>query len=167
MGEESGKRFLPVVISSWEAYPIAMAMEKITPPRPSTIDLFTAMAHGFGLRLVETYIYKFQDGVFYSQLTFTDGERTLQIDGRTSDAVAIMMRSSGELYASKEVMEQAGVEIKEDKVKAPEPADDADELSEEQLTLEQLESELQQAIDTEDYNHAATLFELIKKKRED
>ena len=83
-------------------------MEGIIPPRPLTHDLFVSFAHAFGVKLVEVYIYKFEDGIFYSELTFSDGNRTVQLDARTSDAIAIAMRTHTPIYTTAEVVNETG-----------------------------------------------------------
>ena len=91
LAQVGGPYRIPVVIGAAEAQSIALRMESITPPRPMTHDLFVSFAHAFGVKLKEVFIYKFEDGIFSSELTFTDGDRTVVIDSRTSDAIAIAM----------------------------------------------------------------------------
>ncbi len=77
-----------IIVGTAEAQSIAIALEHIVPPRPLTHDLFATFAQAFNVILKEVYIYKFEDGVFYSELEFSDGERSM-LDSRTSDAIAI------------------------------------------------------------------------------
>ena len=73
LAEEDGVRRIPIIVGTSEAQSIAIALERITPPRPLTHDLFATFAQAFGVRLCEVFIYKFEDGVFYSELLFEDG----------------------------------------------------------------------------------------------
>lgn len=165
LGVPEGDRFIPIVISAWEAYPIATQMEKVVPPRPMTIDLFTMMAHGFGIKLEEVLIYKFEDGVFYSQLTFSDGEKTIIIDGRTSDAVAILLRTGGKLYVTQDVLAEASVKVDTKKEKPEIQEKPHRELQLEDYALEELEQDLQKAIDQEEYDTAARIKKVIDQKK--
>ena len=87
LAQVGGPYRIPVVIGAAEAQSIALRMENITPPRPMTHDLFVSFAHAFGVKLKEVFIYRFEDGIFSSELTFTDTERSVVIDSRTSDAI--------------------------------------------------------------------------------
>ncbi|MDE5921716.1 MAG: bifunctional nuclease family protein, partial [Paramuribaculum sp.] len=108
LAEADGPGRILVVIGPAEAQSIAIRMESITPPRPMTHDLFVSFAHAFGVKLREVFIYRFEDGIFSSELTFTDGDRTVTVDSRTSDAIAIALRTDTPIYASEQVMETAG-----------------------------------------------------------
>ncbi|MDE6267742.1 MAG: bifunctional nuclease family protein [Muribaculaceae bacterium] len=108
LAQVGGPYRIPVVIGTPEAQSIAIRMEGITTPRPLTHDLFVSFAHAFGVRLVEVFIYKFEDGIFSSELTFTDGERQMVIDSRTSDAIAIAMRTKAPIYTTREILHETG-----------------------------------------------------------
>ena len=82
LAQVNGPYRIPVVIGAAEAQPIALRMESITPPRPMTHDLFVSFAHAFGVKIKEVFIYRFEDGIFSSELTFYDGDRTVKIDSR-------------------------------------------------------------------------------------
>lgn len=104
---------IPVVIGAPEAQSIAIRMEKVLSPRPLTHDLFCSFAQAFGVRLEEVYIYKFEDGIYSSEMTFTDGTRTVVLDSRTSDAIAIAMRCGAPIYTTPEIVDECGIELKE------------------------------------------------------
>lgn len=108
LAQVNGPYRIPVVIGPAEAQSIAMSMESIKPPRPMTHDLFVSFAHTFGVKLKEAFIYKFEDGIFSCELTFTDGERTVAIDSRTSDGIAIAMRTGSPIYTTQSILEQTG-----------------------------------------------------------
>ncbi|MDE5805691.1 MAG: bifunctional nuclease family protein, partial [Paramuribaculum sp.] len=108
LAQVGGPYRIPVVIGAAEAQSIALRMENVTPPRPMTHDLFVSFAHAFGVKLVEVFIYRFEDGIFSSELTFTDGERSVSIDSRTSDAIAIAMRTGAPIFTTPEIIEETG-----------------------------------------------------------
>lgn len=171
LAEDGGPRRIPVVIGAPEAQSIAIRIEGVRPPRPITHDLFVSFAQAFGVRLREMYIYRFDDGIFYSELTFTDGERQVVLDARTSDAVAIVMRTGAPIYTTPEILEQTGFIIEE--AEHSDDIDDdsapADELPEgprpENLAVEELQKMLDRAIEEENYEEAARLNEIIKNKQ--
>ncbi len=87
LAQTDGPIRIPVIIGAPEAQAIASRMEHVTTPRPMTHDLFASMAHAFGIAIQEVFIYKFEDGVFLSEISMTDGERRISIDSRTSDDI--------------------------------------------------------------------------------
>ena len=93
LAQEDGPYKIPIVIGAPEAQSIAIKLENIVTPRPMTHDLFCSFANAFGIVMEEVFIYKFEDGIFSSEIKFTDGEREVTIDARTSDAVAIAVRT--------------------------------------------------------------------------
>ena len=179
---------IPVVIGAAEAQSIALRLESIVPPRPMTHDLFVSFAHAFGVKLKEVFIYKFEDGIFSSELTFTDGDRTVVIDSRTSDAIAIAMRTHAPIYTTPEILDETGFLMEQhegtedaDEDDTPEeneggvrrlsgfdlPADVEEEPRYEKYTVEELERTLQRLIDNENYEEAARVAEILRNKKND
>ncbi|MDH6311733.1 bifunctional DNase/RNase [Parabacteroides sp. PFB2-10] len=132
LAEEDGPRRIPIIVGTAEAQAIAIALEHIIPPRPLTHDLFVAFMRSYGIQLREVFIYKFEDGVFYSELVFADNEREVRIDSRTSDAIAIALRVDCLIYTTEEVVKACGVVLEEDDLSAEEgeeeDLDDLDDL---------------------------------------
>lgn len=181
LAQVGGPFRIPVVIGASEAQAIALKMEGIVPPRPLTHDLFTGLGHAFGIELVEVFIYRFEDGVFYSEMTFTDGERTVSLDSRTSDAVAVAMRTGAPIYTTTEILSETGFELEDlDSDSTPSGDDDGEfrnddddapsEVSAvrtpklENYTVEELKKTLAKLIDNEEYEEAARVAEIIKRK---
>lgn len=175
LAQASGPMRIPVVIGAAEAQSIALKMESITPPRPMTHDLFVSFAHAFGVKLTEVFIYKFEDGIFSSEITFTDGDRTVTIDSRTSDAIAIAMRTGAPIYTTRTILEETGFEMEiadensddENADSVPE-ADETDANTEPKLenyAVEELEKTLARHIEREEYEEAARVAEILKRKR--
>ena len=169
LAEENGPMRIPIIIGTPEAQSIAMRMEGVHPPRPMTHDLFCSFAHAFGARLREVFIYKFEDGIFSSEMTFSDGERQVVLDARTSDAVAIAMRTGAPIYTTHAIIDETGIEIPdEDNADNNENSDNDNDTREpktENLAVEELEKLLARLIADEDYEQAAHISELIKNKR--
>ena len=177
LAQVDGPYRIPVVIGAPEAQSIALRMESITPPRPMTHDLFVSFAHAFGVKLREVFIYKFEDGIFSSELTLTDGERQVVIDSRTSDAIAIAMRTSAPIYTTREILDETGF-IMEMQTEEGEDADSrhsGEDIADESATLqgpklenyavEELERTLEKLIAEERYEEAAEVSEILKRKR--
>lgn len=180
--EDFGKRKIPVIIGSFEAQSIALALEKdITPPRPITHDLFTTFARSFHIIVKAVFIYKLKDGIFYSNILFQnrDTNEEIEIDSRTSDAIALAVRFEAPVYATKEILEKAGVymEMNEDELATESTFEKALDTIENQLNINDIEDSfahltdfeindlISKAIENEDYETAAKLRdELVKRK---
>lgn len=176
--EKVGGRKLPIIIGSFEAQSIALALEKdINPPRPLTHDLFVSLGKEFHLNVDSIYIYKIEDGVFYSNIVFLneDGNRA-EIDSRTSDAIALAVRFNAPIYAYEHVVEKAGIHLdivqeEEDNISRTvnQLEDELDllaglenDLNEyEGWTKDELDTEMKKAVQNEDYELAARLRDQI------
>src|SRR6185312_15856461 len=111
LGEVNGRRRLPIIIGSFEAQAIAIEIEKMTPSRPLTHDLFKNFAQAFAITIQEIIIYNLVDGIFYSKLICSDGKRTIEIDARTSDAIAMAVRFDCSIYTYEFILSSAGIVI--------------------------------------------------------
>lgn len=185
LAEEDGKRRIPVIVGTPEAQSIAIALEYITPPRPLTHDLFVSFATAFDIKLKEVYIYKFEEGIFYSELLFTDGKREVPVDSRTSDAIAIALRAKCDIYVSESIMIEAGVVLDEDvEDNADEDfedddddlmAMDPDEIKDDEalkrwlglIDDEELNKRLEEAVQDENYEHAKMYQDEIRRRKKD
>lgn len=181
LAEEAGSRRIPIIVGTSEAQSIAIALEHITPPRPLTHDLFAAFAQAFGIRLLEVFIYKFEEGVFYSELLFEHGIHQVRIDSRTSDAIAIALRVKCDIFTTEEIVTECGV-VLEDAVVVTEPDDDSfildlepeDIKDEEQLKKwlallddDELTERLDEAIADENYEYAKMYKDEIHRRKEE
>lgn len=175
LAEENGLRRIPIIVGTPEAQSIAIALEGLKPPRPLTHDLFATFAQAFGIRLKEVYIYRFEEGIFYSELLFGDGERNIKVDSRTSDAIAIALRVKCDIYTSEEIVRQAGIvledDLEEEEEKTGSLADvDMDEEIDKLLTdMEEyeLEEQLQQAVEQEDYELAKLVQDELHRRKQE
>ena len=110
---EEGPRRIPVIVGVSEAQSIAIALEELTPPRPLTHDLFVNFARTLHIHLQEVFICKFDDGVFFSEMVFTDGNQEFRIDSRTSDAIAIALRMKCTIYILESILQKCGVVVED------------------------------------------------------
>lgn len=175
--EELGQRKLPIIIGSFEAQSIALALEKdIRTPRPLTHDLFVSMGRAFHFFVKGVFIHKLEDGVFYSNILMEDRDgREEEIDSRTSDAIALAIRFDAPIYALENVMEKAGIHLevqeKEEKSIASAIREIEKEVAKQEKrfdfsskTKEELEMEMKEAVKNEDYELAARLRDELDKR---
>ncbi|MFT6815281.1 MAG: bifunctional DNase/RNase [Sphingobacteriales bacterium] len=111
LGESKGKRRLPIIIGGFEAQAIAIEIEKMKPSRPLTHDLFKSLTEAFKIDLKEVIIYNLVDGIFYAKLICSDGENEVEIDARTSDAIALAVRYECDVFTYEFILSQAGIMI--------------------------------------------------------
>ena len=162
--QETGVK-LPVVIGSFEAQSISMGLEKdLKPPRPLTHDLFAEFVENARYTLESVVIYKIVDGVFFSNINFVNrllGD-SITLDARTSDAVAMAVRFDAPVYTTKEVLNEAGILLNLDFQE--EDSDDADEepAYAPSKSIQELQSELDDAVKNEDFDLAIKIQEEIK-----
>jgi bifunctional DNase/RNase len=174
LGEMNGKRRLPIIIGGFEAQSIAIELEKIKTPRPLTHDLFKSFATSFNIKVNEVIINKFSEGVFYAVLVCTDGNIEMEIDSRTSDAIAIALRFLCPIYTFESIMASAGIMIDEDMEKTqtsqkspriPSNSPEEEEVSFSQLSLDELKEMLQSAVENEEYEKASKIRDELNKRK--
>lgn len=169
LAQVNGPYRIPVVIGAPEAQSIAIALEGIITPRPLTHDLFSTFAQAFGVRLMQVFIYRFEDGIFSSELTFADDVRTITLDARTSDAIALAIRTHAPIFTTPEIIEETGFIIEDPDDTSDDtdtPATPAAPEPPRQRTLEEMERDLQRLIDNEEYEEAARLSKLIQQRKD-
>lgn len=181
LAEEEGARRIPIIVGTSEAQSIAIALEHITPPRPLTHDLFMTFAQAFGVQLREVFIYKFEDGVFYSELLFDDGVTQVRLDSRTSDAIAIALRVKCDIYTTELIVNECGVVLEEANMpeemsdddynlleKEPEEIEDETELKRwlSLLDEEELNERMEEAVLDENYEYAKMYKDEIRRREE-
>jgi len=179
LGEELGKRRLPIIIGAFEAQAIAIELENMTPTRPLTHDLFKSMAKVFDIEVEEIIIYNLLEGVFFARLVcVSDGKRE-EIDARTSDAIALGVRFGCPIYTYEFILSQAGIimdentqlEGSEDTVEKqlPQEAATTIRLQEGELastSTEELNEMLKRAIEEEAYEKAGRIRDELNKRKE-
>src|SRR5215211_7701117 len=113
LGEVNGLRRLPIVIGGFEAQAIAVALEKMHPSRPLTHDLMKNFMNAFNIDLQEIIICDLQEGIFYSKLVCSSEKDTVEIDSRTSDALALAVRFGCPIYTYETILDSAGILMEE------------------------------------------------------
>lgn len=159
--QRDGDLRVPIVVGTSEAQSIAMRMEHVIPPRPLSHDLMVSMFHAFGISLDEVMIYKFSEGVFMSRLKLSTANQNLELESRTSDAIALALRTSAPIYTTREVLDKTGFLIKDGEqgkvaVKPKRSLSD--------MTVEELQKKLSRAVELEKYELAASIQKAINEK---
>lgn len=114
LGETTGNRRLPIIIGMFEAQAIAIEIEKIIPNRPMTHDLFKSFAQNFNFNIKEIVISDLKEGVFFAKIICENNGRTLEIDARPSDAIAIGLRFSAPIFTFENIMSEAGIVLSDE-----------------------------------------------------
>lgn len=170
LSEVEGNRRLPIIIGGFEAQAIAIELEKMVPTRPLTHDLFKNFAVTFNINVVEVIIYKLVEGIFYSKLVCEQDGKTIEIDARTSDAIAIGVRFDSPVYTYEDILSSAGILLDESALEQEDLLAEEVEESEkkektiEEASLEELEKQLNNAIDNENYELASRIRDEIKRR---
>jgi len=175
LGEEQGRRRLPIIIGAFEAQAIAIELEKMTPSRPLTHDLFKNFAVTFNIEIQEVIIYNLVEGIFFAKIVCADKDHTEEIDARTSDAIAIAVRFGCPIYTYEFILSTAGIIMEENEnpndvfpQKEESATEETTPLNENMLTnhsAEELQELLKNALDEEAYERASRIRDEINKRQ--
>ena len=174
LGEVNGLRRLPIVIGGFEAQAIAVALEKMQPSRPLTHDLVKNFMNAFAIDLHEIIICDLQEGIFYSKLVCSSEHDTIEIDSRTSDALALAVRFGCPIYTYENILESAGILMedtgsgKKKKAKQEVVVEEQGNTGNEDLktmTLEELDVLLSEVLESEDYIRAIAIRDEINSRK--
>ena len=175
--EKGGNRKIPIIIGSSEAQAIAIELENMKPSRPLTHDLYKNTLTSFNMTVTEVLIYNYNEGIFFAKVIVTDGERIIEIDSRSSDAVAIAVRFRIPIKCDETILQTMGIDPSEDSTSEDELDEDAEIVfdavveDEEKPSkkinkaeeLKELRDKLNQAIENEEYEAASMLKSAIEK----
>lgn len=170
LNEEKGDRRIPIIIGGFEAQAIVIKLENLNPPRPLTHDLFKMFADEFRISIMEVFIYKLEEGVFFSKLICNNGDKEISIDSRTSDAVALALRFGCPIFITEEILEKAGITINPASPETPEgsPVDsilEPESSKYDSFSDDELYKIIDEAVKTEDYERAAAIRDEIEKRK--
>ncbi|MCX7875556.1 MAG: bifunctional nuclease family protein [Melioribacteraceae bacterium] len=171
--EVYGTRRLPIIIGSFEAQSIALEMENIKPPRPLTHDLLANIIENLGATVVEVIIDELRDNTFFAKIKLEVSTMTNEIDSRPSDAIALAVRTGAPIFVAEEVISAAGFVPSTEDVYDKNSESDEEEFDQNENELKSsnitetkianLQNQLREAIEKEDYERAAKLRDEINK----
>jgi bifunctional DNase/RNase len=177
LGEVNGRRRLPIIIGAFEAQAIAIEIEKMSPTRPLTHDLFKSFAQAYEVEITEVLIYNLVDGVFFAKLMCNKDGEQIEIDARTSDAIAIAVRFNAAIYTYEFILASAGIVIEgndflflenmDSITSSPQPEEvkpAGGASGYQSLSLEELQRKLEAALAEEAYEKAASIRDEINKR---
>lgn len=172
LSEENGKRRIPIIIGGFEAQAIAIQLEGLTPPRPLTHDLFLNFSKSFGIEILDVQIYKLEEGVFFSKLHCDNGKKEIYIDARTSDSIALALRFGCPIFTTEDILEKAGIilDVEEEatgeqkKEESKQEQKDSEREALKNLTIDELNTLLEEAVMKEDYEKASRIRDEINNR---
>ena len=178
LGESSGSRRLPIIIGGFEAQAIAIELEKMSPSRPLTHDLFKSFAQTFNIGVKEVLIYNLVEGIFYAKLICTNGDQDFEIDARTSDAIPLAVRFTCDIFTYEFILKSAGIVLDDDTQPAPvvSPKSAVTSTSKQDVkqnetdeykgkSTEELKNMLQTALDEEKYEMASKIRDELNQRK--
>lgn len=171
LGEAKGKRRLPIIIGGFEAQAIAIELEKMTPSRPLTHDLFKSFAEGFDISVSEVLIYNLVEGIFFAKIICNNIEKNVEIDARTSDAIAVAVRFNCPINTYEFILSQAGIILDDESINVAGDGDNADDLVEADVndylkkSTEELKQLLDAALADEDYEKASRIRDELNNRK--
>ncbi len=172
LGEINGRRRLPIIIGAFEAQAIAIEIEKMTPSRPLTHDLFKSLAGSYNINIQEVIIYNLVDGIFFAKLICSDGKKTSEIDARTSDAIALAVRFDCPIYTYEFILATAGIVIEGNEfvflenIEAPvEEKTSSAPINFSSLSEDELKVKLKDALADEAYEKAAKIRDELSRRK--
>ena len=172
LNEDEGKRRLPIIIGGFEAQAIAIELEDMKPSRPLTHDLFKDVIDSFEITITEVLIYNLVEGVFFAKIFCKNGSKEIEIDSRTSDAIALAVRFSCPIYTYEFIISSAGILLEDDGELTPTADDELNITVEDntspsslsEFSTKELKQLLDEAISNEDYERASTIRDEINKR---
>jgi hypothetical protein len=170
LNEENGDRRIPIIIGGFEAQAIVIKLENLDPPRPLTHDLFKRFADEFNISVTEVMIYKLEEGVFFSKLVCSSGDKEYSIDSRTSDAVALALRFNCPIFIAEDILDKAGITVNPADSDFPSKNESDNGIVSESnkydpYTDEELFKIIDESVKTEDYERAAAVRDEIEKRK--
>lgn len=172
LAEQEGSRRLPIIIGGFEAQAIAIELEDMTPSRPLTHDIFKSFSDAFEISIKEVLIYNLVEGIFYAKLICEKDGKIQEIDTRTSDAVALAVRYKCPIFTYEFILDNAGIILDESEEEgeataspaSKKPEGTSKEKKKKIPSIAELQEQLQNAIETENYELASKIRDEINKR---
>ena len=168
--EIGGERKLPIVIGPCNAGSIAIYLESNqNPERPLTHDVIKSITNNFQITVSRVVIHTLREGVFHTSFfCFMDGDNEIEIDARTSDAIAIAIRMGCPIFTYNDILQEAGIVLSDNYTSTFTSDDTEEDLKKdifETLSKDELEKQMKEAIDEEDYERASKIRDEINRRK--
>ncbi|HDL17985.1 MAG TPA: hypothetical protein ENH29_02920 [Bacteroidetes bacterium] len=157
--DDSGKRWLPIVVGSAEAQAIALQLENIDPPRPLTHDLMRNLLDTMGIRISRIIVNDLRENTYYAIIDLKNSGSKKEVDARPSDAIALALRTNAPIFVEEDVMRKAAIR---EGGESDEPAEPLNSMQK----LERLNLDLDNAVQEERFENAARIRDEIKELKE-
>ena len=170
LGEEDGNRRIPIIIGAHEAQAVAIQLQGVKPPRPMTHDLFYNFASEYGIFVESVFIFRLEEGIFYSKLFCSNAGKRVELDARTSDAIALALKFGCPIYTTPEIIDRAGIVFSGEQERRPPAYTQGSGKKKTELQymdIPELEVHLNEAIANEDYEKASKIRDEIKRRKRD
>ena len=166
LAEKKGDRRLPIIIGGVEAQAIAIQVENIKPARPLTHDLFKNLADQLNITLKEVVINDLVEGIFHAKLVLEQNGTEVEVDARSSDAIALALRFACPIFSYEFIMSAAGLKVEEgeEETEKAEKAEKQEKKSIKNASLDDLKKMLDEALSDEDYERASKLRDELKRR---
>ena len=167
LAEMHGDRRLPIIIGGAEAQAIAIQIENIRPARPLTHDLFKNLCDELGVVLREVVINDLVEGIFHAKLVLEQAGKTVEVDARSSDAIALALRFGCPIHSFEFILAAAGLRMENEDEPEQEPAQEGASTDKKNIRTsspEDLRQLLDEAIENEDYERASKLRDELKRR---
>jgi len=170
LGEENGNRRIPIIIGGFEAQAIAIQLEGMKAPRPLTHDLFYNFAMEYGITVETVFIFRLEEGIFYSKLICTNAGKRVELDARASDAIALALRFHCPIHTTEEILNRAGIVLtNEPRTAAGQPMPVYETVKKkpdlQYMDISELENMLNEAVVHENYEQASEIRDEIKRRK--
>ncbi len=160
--ERSDGRVVPIFIGPLETHAITSVIDGTKPPRPMTHDLMLHMLITLNANVVKVTVEEIIDNTFYAKVTLRRDEEIIVLDARPSDSIALALRANAPIYISKMVLDEAGIEMKDEEVQGQSISPEQNKPALPKTQLQILEDTLESALRTEDYETAAKIRDQIR-----
>ena len=172
LGEENVDRRIPIIIGGFEAQAIAIQLEGLKSPRPLTHDLFYNFAVEYGIFVESVFIFRLEEGIFYSKLVCSNSGKRVELDTRTSDAIALALRFECPIYTTADILERTGIILSNDPLPPGGHSSFIRETDKKKNKLQymdipELEVMLNEVIINENYEQASKIRDEIRRRKRD
>jgi len=170
MQTQDDQTSFPIIIADNEAISLIKELEQVKVKRPQTHDLFFSFMQSFDIRIDEVYIHKVVEGIFYTKLVCSLKGEAFELDSRPSDAIILALKAKAPMFVENSILEKLGISTAEMEKQIQNSEDDKENTAEddpgfEEMSDKDLENLLKQSIETEDFETASQIRDVLKQRK--